>query len=70
MGKYSYLLATDLAARGLDIADVRVVINFEIPFEVTRYIHRVGRTARIGSEGLSVTLCLEDEVIKFKKMIR
>lgn len=46
------------------------MINFEIPYEVTRYIHRVGRTARIGSEGISVTLCLENEVVKFKKMIR
>jgi ATP-dependent RNA helicase DDX27 len=63
-------LATDLAARGLDIANVKAVINFEIPYEITRYIHRVGRTARIGSEGVSVTLCLEKEVRDFKKMIR
>ena len=64
------MLATDLAARGLDIADVKAVINYEIPYEVTRYIHRVGRTARIGAEGVSITICLENEVVKFKKMIR
>ena len=43
------MLATDLAARGLDLTDVKAVINYEIPYEVTRYIHRVGRTARIGA---------------------
>ncbi|CAD8123931.1 unnamed protein product [Paramecium sonneborni] len=69
-GKFQFLLATDLAARGLDMTDVKAVINYEIPFEVTRYIHRVGRTARIGAQGISVTICLENEVVKFKKMIR
>ncbi|CAD8212040.1 unnamed protein product [Paramecium octaurelia] len=69
-GKFQFLLATDLAARGLDLTDVKAVINYEIPYEVTRYIHRVGRTARIGAQGISVTICLENEVVKFKKMIR
>lgn len=52
------------------MTDVKAVINYEIPYEVTRYIHRVGRTARIGAQGISVTICLENEVVKFKKMIR
>jgi superfamily II DNA/RNA helicase len=41
-------MATDLAARGLDVKDLKAVINFELPTELTRYIHRVGRTARAG----------------------
>ena len=49
---------------------MKAVLNFEIPYEVTRYIHRVGRTARIGNEGVCATLCLEKEVRDFKKMIR
>lgn len=55
-------MATDLAARGLDIANVKAVINYEIPYETSRYIHRVGRTARIGNHGVSVTICLKKEV--------
>ncbi|CAK59459.1 unnamed protein product (macronuclear) [Paramecium tetraurelia] len=69
-GKFQYLLATDLAARGLDIANVKAVINFEIPYETSRYIHRVGRTARIGNQGVSVTICLKKEVSQFKQMIK
>ncbi|CAD8095009.1 unnamed protein product [Paramecium primaurelia] len=69
-GKYQYLLATDLAARGLDIANVKAVINYEIPYETSRYIHRVGRTARIGNQGVSVTICLKREVSQFKQMIK
>ncbi|KAM3137651.1 hypothetical protein pb186bvf_010265 [Paramecium bursaria] len=68
--KYNYLLATDLAARGLDIDNIGLVINFEIPYEVTRYIHRVGRTARKGQDGISITLCLESDILNFKRMIK
>ena len=60
-GKVNYLLATDLAARGIDIREVKTVINCELPSEVSRYIHRVGRTARAGFFGTSITLCDENE---------
>lgn len=69
-GKFNYLLATDLAARGLDIKELKTVINFELPQEVTRYIHRVGRTARAGEEGLCITICNDNEHKKLKRMLK
>lgn len=59
--KYQYLLATDLASRGLDIKDVKTVVNYELPAELTKYIHRIGRTARAGCVGTSVTICNDAE---------
>ena len=53
------LLASDLAARGLDIPDIEYVINYTIPTEIERYIHRVGRTARAGRSGTAISLVLE-----------
>jgi superfamily II DNA/RNA helicase len=64
------MLATDLAARGLDIKEVKTVVNFELPVQLTRYIHRIGRTARAGNVGTSVTLCNENECLELKKMSR
>jgi len=54
--KLTYLIATDVAARGLDISHVDVVINYEIPFEDEIYVHRIGRTGRAGKSGISVSL--------------
>jgi ATP-dependent RNA helicase DDX49/DBP8 len=56
------LVATDVASRGLDIAPVRVVLNFNVPKAVDDYIHRVGRTARAGRGGRAVTLMSERDV--------
>ena len=60
-GKAAYLLATDLASRGLDIKNVEAVINFEAPQSHEIYLHRVGRTARAGKTGRSCTLSAEQD---------
>ncbi len=65
-----FLLATDLLARGLDIHGVNAVINFQFPREVSRYTHRIGRTARAGEAGVALTICDEDERKLLKKISR
>lgn len=55
-GEVDLLVATDVAARGLDIKDVPAVFNFDVPFNAEDYIHRIGRTGRAGASGLAVTL--------------
>ncbi len=55
-GEVDLLVATDVAARGLDIKDVPAVFNFDVPFNPEDYVHRIGRTGRAGASGLAVTL--------------
>jgi superfamily II DNA/RNA helicase len=55
-GEVDLLVATDVAARGLDIKDVPAVFNFDVPFNPEDYVHRIGRTGRAGAQGLAVTL--------------
>jgi ATP-dependent RNA helicase DDX27 len=69
-GEVDYLLATDLVARGLDINNVKSVLNFSFPTEPKRYLHRIGRTARAGSSGVAVTLCNDEERKDLKKLAR
>ncbi len=56
-GKARVLVATDIAARGIDIDDISHVVNFELPNEPESYVHRIGRTARAGGEGVAISLC-------------
>jgi ATP-dependent RNA helicase RhlE len=60
-GKVRVLVATDIAARGIDIDDISHVVNFDVPLEAEAYVHRIGRTARAGASGESVTFCSSDE---------
>ncbi len=59
--KIDIIVATDILARGIDIDDIRLVINYDVPRDCDDYIHRVGRTARAGSEGRAVTFVSEEE---------
>lgn len=60
-GKYPILVATDVAARGLDVKDIRMVINVEMPLVMEDYVHRVGRTGRAGAVGRALTVFCEEE---------
>ncbi len=58
----SILVATDVAARGLDIKELQMVINYELPWDPEVYVHRIGRTGRAGKKGLALSLCSEKEL--------
>ncbi|HWE45355.1 MAG TPA: DEAD/DEAH box helicase [Caulobacteraceae bacterium] len=60
-GRVRALVATDIAARGIDIDSVTHVVNFELPFVAEAYVHRIGRTARAGASGIAVSFCADDE---------
>ena len=61
-GKLSCLVATDVAARGIDVNDLAMVINYDLPNEAENYVHRIGRTARAGKTGAAYSLCSEQDV--------
>ena len=60
-GEISILVATDVAGRGLHIDDISHVINYNLPEDPEDYVHRIGRTGRAGSEGISITLACETD---------
>ena len=61
-GEVDVLVATDVAARGLDIADLPAVFNFDVPFNAEDYVHRIGRTGRAGASGLAFTLVAREDM--------
>src|ERR1700730_4712814 len=60
-GEIEALVATDVAARGLDIVELPAVINFDLPFNAEDYVHRIGRTGRAGASGDALSLCGPNE---------
>jgi ATP-dependent RNA helicase RhlE len=72
-GRTRVLIATDIAARGIDVDGVSHVINFDLPNVPESYVHRIGRTARAGAEGMAISLCANDErpfLKSIEKLIR
>ena len=72
-GEVDLLVATDVAARGLDIADLPAVFNFDVPFHAEDYVHRIGRTGRAGASGLAVTMVTHSDarqVGEIEKLIK
>jgi ATP-dependent RNA helicase DeaD len=69
-GKFPILLATDVAARGIDVDDVEAVINFDLPNENEYYLHRIGRTGRAKKHGVSFTLLTFAESVRFETILK
>ncbi|MEQ9364012.1 MAG: C-terminal helicase domain-containing protein, partial [Leptospirales bacterium] len=61
LGKYQVLVATDVASRGLDVEDITHVYNYDLPQDSESYVHRIGRTARAGRSGTSISYCSEED---------
>lgn len=69
-GKVDVLVATDIVARGIDIDDIQLVINYDVPHDEEDYVHRIGRTARAGRNGRAITLVNEKDQYKFRQIER
>lgn len=66
--KIDILVATDIVARGIDIDDIQLVINFDVPHDAEDYVHRIGRTARAGADGAAITLVSDKDMPNFQKI--
>ena len=69
-GEVRVLVATDIAARGIDVKNVSHVINYNLPENPKNYIHRIGRTGRAGKRGTAISFCVESEVALLKNIER
>ena len=67
-GKIDILVATDILSRGIDVDDIRLVVNYDVPYDCEDYVHRVGRTARANNEGLAITFVSDDQQTEFGKI--
>ena len=67
-GETRILLSTDLLARGIDVQQVSVVINYDIPINIESYIHRIGRSGRFGRKGLSINLVTLTDIMKLNEI--
>lgn len=67
-GQIDVLVATDIVARGIDIDDIAMVINFDVPRDAEDYVHRIGRTARADRDGVAITFINEDDIVYFKQI--
>ena len=66
--KYRYLVSSDLLSRGIDIQQVTLIINFELPVRNEQYIHRIGRSGRYGRKGVAINICSEDDMKKINEL--
>lgn len=69
-GKINGLVATDIVARGIDIDDIYMVINYDVPHDAEDYVHRIGRTARAQRDGKAITLVSEEDIYYFRQIER
>ncbi|MBQ7945967.1 MAG: DEAD/DEAH box helicase [Bacteroidales bacterium] len=67
-GQQNVLVATDIVARGIDIEDITIVINYDVPHDPEDYVHRIGRTARAGEKGSGITFVEEEEQLRFAQI--
>jgi superfamily II DNA/RNA helicase len=69
-GRIDILVATDVVARGIDIQDIALVVNYDVPHEAEDYVHRIGRTARANADGMAITFISEKDQSKFRYIER
>ena len=69
-GEIDILVATDVAARGIDVKNITLVVNFDLPMESDSYVHRIGRTARAGESGQAISFCSLEEVALLRQVER
>lgn len=68
LGKFQYMVATDVASRGLDVDDINYVYNYDLPEDTESYVHRIGRTARAGRTGKAFSFCSEKDYTELEKI--